>query len=671
MELVQSTENLAEIRSRQAIRIGFALVMLIIGFIVFFGTGRLARVHDTLSEIVAHEHVAIEMLFRMQQAARERSVLLYGIASTKDPFERDEQVLQYSRLGIQFAQARQQLSTLRLDETEVALLDELSGHVRLTQELQRQVLDRLSVEHSRQAQEMLTRQAVPSQNKVLASINALLEYEIKKSRSSEQLIQKQQAQTRFLMVAGGVIAVIFVAFIAIFINRRMGKLISGLASSAQKLQGANRSLESLKSAVDYHDIVSIADVHGNIAFVNDKFCEISEYGRGELVGQNHRILNSGTHPASFFEEMWSTISSGKIWQGEVCNRNKSGGHYWVLSTIVPFLDDFGLPYQYISVRTDITAIKEAEQVLMRGKVELEKLIRERTVDLHEREEVLHSITNTAQDAVIMIDSNGNVTYWNPAAEKMFGYSPVEISGRNLHGLVVPSRYLDAHHAAFPKFVQTGTGALIGATTEVDAQKRDGSEFPIEISISSVKIKGSWHAVAIVRDITVRKLADDRLKEMANTDALTGVYNRRRFNEVMLAELARAKRYGTALALIIFDVDHFKRINDTFGHPAGDQVLLSLALLVSSNIRDTDIFARWGGEEFAILDTNGDTHYPGILAEKLRKLIEAYPFAEVGKVTCSFGVTQYRAGDDQESIFKRTDSNLYRAKESGRNRVEFE
>ena len=671
MEHVQITEKLAGMRSRQVIGAGFALVMLIIGFIIFFGIGRLANVHSTLAEIVAHEQVAIEMLFRMQQAARERAVMLYGIASTRDPFERDEQVLQHSRLGGQFADARQKLSTLQLDETERALFEQLAGHINTNQNLQLEVLEQLAVDHSRQAQEVLNKHAVPAQNRMLDSINALMEYEIKKSHGYEELLEKQQGQTRFFMVSGGMLAVIFVGLIAIFINRRMSMLISGLASSAQNLQEANHSLESLKMAMDQHDIVSIADVLGDITFVNDKFCQISQYTREELVGQNHRLLNSGTHPASFFDEMWSTIASGKIWQGDVCNRSKNGSLYWVSSTIVPFLDDSGLPYQYISVRTDITAIKEAELVLMRGKFELEKLVHERTLDLEEREEVLHSITNAAQDAVIMIDSNGNVTQWNPAAEKMFGYSFAEIVGRNLHSLVVPSRYLDAHHAAFPKFIHAGTGPLIGAITEVDAQKRDGSEFPVEISISGVKIKDSWHAVAIVRDITVRRLAEDKLKEMASTDALTGICNRRRFNEVLNVEIARSKRFTTPFTLIIFDIDHFKHINDTFGHPVGDQVLIKLALLVSSKIRNTDLFARWGGEEFTVLAANCDTYSPHSLAEKLRKLIEEYQFSEVGRVTCSFGATQYRAGDDQESIFKRADNNLYRAKESGRNRVVFE
>ena len=668
---VLASENLAEIRSRQVIRIGFALVMLIIAFIVLFGIGRMAKFRDTLSDIVAHEQVAIEMLFRMQQSARERAVLLYTIASTKDPFERDEQILKHSRLGGQFVDARQKLIALKMDQTETELLEQIGGHVNTNQKLQLEVLEQLSFDRFQQAQVLLNEYAVPAQNKMFDSVNTLMEYEIKKSHGYKEVLEKQLAQARIFMVAGGGIAAIFAGLIATYINRRTGKLISGLETSARQLQDANQSLESLRLAMDHHGIVSITDVQGNITFVNDKFCQISQYAREDLIGRNHRLLNSGIHPASFFEEMWSTISAGKIWQGEVCNRNRSGAPYWVSSTIVPFLDDAGLPFQYIAVRTDITAIKEAEQVLMRGKSELEALVYERTVALHEREEVLHSIAVAAQDAVIMIDSNGNVTHWNPAAEKMFGYSVVEIMGCNLLGLVVPFQYHEALRDGFPKFIQSGTGPLIGAVTELDAQKRDGSEFPIEISISAVKIKDSWHAVAIVRDITIRKLADDRLKEMASTDPLTGAYNRRHFNEVMQAELARAKRYGTTLTLIIFDIDHFKRINDTFGHSAGDQVLLKLALLVSGNIRDTDIFARWGGEEFVILAPNCDTQRPVSLAEKIRKLIEAYPFDEVGRVTCSFGVAEYHAGDDQESIVKRADSNLYRAKETGRNRVVIE
>lgn len=667
----QLLEDLTSARSRRVIIIGFTLVLVVIGFIVFFGLSRLTKVHGTLEEIISHEQLAIEMISRMQQSSRERSVLLYSIASTKDPFERDELVLKHSRLGGQFVDARQKLLSLKLDQVEDGLIKDLASHVNTNQKLQLHVLDLLSYDRFSQAQAVLNKDAVPAQNKMLDSITTLLEYELKKSHASQELLDKQKVQTQLLMLVGGGVATIFVVLIANFVNRRMSKLLSGLTTSAHKLKEANSSLESMRLALDQHGIVSIADAQGAITYVNDKFCEISGYSREELIGHNHRIINSGVHPKLFFRGMWATISAGNVWQGEVCNRSKKGDFYWVASTIVPFLNDLDMPVQYISIRSDITAIKEAEQVLRRGKQELESLVSERTVELREREELLNSIAQAAQDAVIMIDSDGNVTLWNPAAERMFGYAAEEIIGHNLHSMLVPSRYLDAHHSAFSKFTQSGTGPLIGEITELDALKRDGSEFPIEISISGVKIKDSWHAVAIVRDITIRKLADEHLKQLASTDALTGAFNRRRFNEVLLSELARSKRYSTIFSLVIFDIDHFKKINDTFGHQVGDQVLFKLSLLISQNIRNTDIFARWGGEEFAILSAHCENECPTNFAEKLRKLIESCVFTDVGQVTCSFGVTEYRAGDDEESIVKRADNNLYRAKETGRNCVCYE
>lgn len=209
---------------------------------------------------------------------------------------------------------------------------------------------------------------------------------------------------------------------------------------------------------------------------------------------------------------------------------------------MPFLDESGQPYKYISIRTDITSIKAAEQVLIRDKVELERLVQERTTEL---------------------------------------------------------------------------------------------------------------------------------QRLASTDALTGLFNRRKFNEELHNEIARAKRYGVQLTLIIFDIDHFKRINDHYGHQVGDSVLQSLATLVLNNIRDTDVLARWGGEEFTILISDNETIAPNTLAEKLREVIAENRFAEVGTVTCSFGVAEYKTGEDIKAFIKRADVNLYRAKAEGRNRVCFD
>ena len=154
---------------------------------------------------------------------------------------------------------------------------------------------------------------------------------------------------------------------------RNNKLIASVTAMAkrsrrnvhlhQKLTTALSDNEFQLVTMDQHDIVSVADVSGKITAVNQKFCDISGYKEQELLGQNHRILKSGFHNESFYKELWKTISSGKIWRGTLCNRAKDGSEYWVESTIVPFLDDNGKPYKYVSARTDITALRKSEERL--------------------------------------------------------------------------------------------------------------------------------------------------------------------------------------------------------------------------------------------------------------------------------------------------------------------
>ncbi len=166
-----------------------------------------------------------------------------------------------------------------------------------------------------------------------------------------------------------------------------------------------------------------------------------------------------------------------------------------------------------------------------------------------------------------------------------------------------------------------------------------------------------------KEVLVRKL-----DELASHDGLTGLYNHRTFHKLLEDELARTKRYDLPLSLIMFDIDHFKKVNDTWGHQAGDDLLVALSAYVSANIRDTDSLARWGGEEFMLVTPGTGVEAAARLAEKLRASIERGNFGDIGRVTCSFGVTQSRAGDTVEDFTGRADTAMYAAKQGGRNRV---
>jgi diguanylate cyclase (GGDEF)-like protein/PAS domain S-box-containing protein len=157
------------------------------------------------------------------------------------------------------------------------------------------------------------------------------------------------------------------------------------------------------------------------------------------------------------------------------------------------------------------------------------------------------------------------------------------------------------------------------------------------------------------------------KILSTIDPLTKVYNRLKFDEILQTEIERAKRYKTVFSLIMFDIDDFKKINDTYGHQIGDYVLKEIANLVKENIRATDFLARWGGEEFMVLAPHTNLTCAEKLAYKLKYVIENHNF-KIGKITASFGVTEYKEGDTPNSIIYRADESLYKAKNKGKNQV---
>jgi PAS domain S-box-containing protein len=257
-----------------------------------------------------------------------------------------------------------------------------------------------------------------------------------------------------------------------------------------------RALDNQKFALDQHAIVSITDLHGNITYANEKFCELSGYSRAELLGSNHRIVSSGHHPAAMFEDLWHTITQGKVWRGEIRNRKKQGGYYWVDATVVPLLDANGLPEQYIAIRTDISQRKAFE------------------AQLAEQLNFVEVLLDATPTAIYLKDTNGRYLRFNRAFENLFGIERGAWIGKNVFDLVPGEAATLMHNKDMELFasgdVQTYEAQFTNRKT---GQVRDGLYWKAPLTSADGQVTS---LVGTILDITEKNLFEQELRDAKRT-----------------------------------------------------------------------------------------------------------------------------------------------------------
>jgi diguanylate cyclase (GGDEF)-like protein/PAS domain S-box-containing protein len=436
--------------------------------------------------------------------------------------------------------------------------------------------------------------------------------------------------------------------------------IIGASTIARDITLRKRSEKQLKlqsAALEAaaHAIV-ITDHEGKIVWLNQAFTTLTGYSKQEVLGKNPRLLSSGEQSETYYANLWSTISLGKVWQGELVNKRKDGTTYTEEMTITPVIQDVGdaTHTHFVAIKQDVTERKRLEEMLQNNENKYRVLFED------------------SADANWLMDEKGFLDC-NSAALQMFGYSagtemmhPADISPLNQPD-GTPSRV-----AADQKMASAFRNGR--ERFEWMHQRKNGNTFPAEVCLTALTLSGRPTLLATVRDITDRKAAEGRVQYLAYYDALTGLPNRTLLQDRLAKALAGARRRKDKVALLFLDIDRFKDINDSLGHSVGDLFLKQVAERLKTWGRERDTVARLGGDEFLIMVTEvKDATDAAVAAERLMDamtaefVIQGHPFS----INCSLGISVFpEHGADSETLIKNADAAMYSAKENGRNNFQF-
>ncbi|MBU0631007.1 diguanylate cyclase, partial [bacterium] len=399
----------------------------------------------------------------------------------------------------------------------------------------------------------------------------------------------------------------------------------------------------------------------------DFLCNNKEYLQIIHHEDRNRVLmeietNKNKRGIDCFNQVYRVLSSN----GEI--------HWIDVHTIVE-RDAADNVVNFFGIIKDITEKKIIEKKLIHNEKKFQSIMKQTAsavsnyplAELHNMNILTQALKQT-DDMIRITDPNGVIIFANDAQLRYSGYTLEETVGQTPR-MFKSGEHDDLFYQNFWETIQNGK-TYNGVFKN---RRKDGTIYHEAETVSPIIDENSniQYFVSTGKDISNRIALEKQLHKQATTDTLTGIYNRQKFVEVFEDEFYRFARYHSRFALIMLDLDFFKNVNDNYGHDIGDKILKSICKVINSNIRRTDIFARWGGEEFMIIA-------PGLsqkdevmaLAEKIRMSVESYLFDNIGKMTISLGVTLPKTEDTLKEILKRVDDALYHAKRSGRNQVCF-
>jgi diguanylate cyclase (GGDEF)-like protein/PAS domain S-box-containing protein len=416
----------------------------------------------------------------------------------------------------------------------------------------------------------------------------------------------------------------------------------------QQAEMAQQRLITLLEATP--DLVTITDTRGNCLYCNDGAWNMFNREQKDKHCEQNIICHYPADVARRMrDEIYPDAIAAGIWEGELTINRPDGSPLPVSQLVIAHRDEHGEVSYLSTIARDITDRKRAETAAQSA------ALREKNF--------ANSVINNLPGIFYLVDQEGKLLRWNSNLEQSLAYSGDQLHGMSLRALVAEEDVAKMQQSC-REIIDYGTASL-----EVGLATRAGETIPF--FINGIRIENSDGGTAIVGigiDISYRLKLEQELRNRATTDTLTGAYNRLRMEEELEQEIRKSTRYKTPFAIAMFDIDHFKQVNDNHGHDIGDEVLKQIVGITRQQLREVDLLARWGGEEFMIIASSTTLDDIHKLAERVRHAIAAVPLEPVGQITVSFGVGEYRPGEQQKDLLKRVDDMLYQAKKSGRNRV---
>src|SRR5664279_2557824 len=526
------------------------------------------------------------------------------------------------------------------------------------------------------AEAVMVNETLPALLRYHAAWDEFVEFQNNQVDVAAKQAQVDYARAHRLASLLIVLAVVVALAIAVFTTRETAREIAARIDAKEEVSKLNAVLEGrvlqrtseLGEAIKHVNLqaaaleaaanaIVITDFHGTIMWVNHAFTTITGYSKEEALGNNCRLLKSGEQPESYYANLWSTISSGKVWQGNIVNRRKDGTSYTEEMTITPVTRDVGNPDNkyFVAIKQDVTERKRSEEELYRA------------------HQLLQTVLNAIPQRIFWKDRNCTYLGCNRIFATDAGLNnPAEIIGKSDFDLVW-SKTAEVYRTDDKLVMEQGSPKL---GYEEIQDRPDGGRVWLRTSKLPLwdregKVAG---VIGTYEDITGRKVAEDRVQFLAYYDALTELPNRTLLQDRLSKALAGARRRHDKVALLFLDLDRFKDINDSLGHSVGDLLLQEVAERLKRFAREQDTVARLGGDEFLVVLT-GLKHVvdAAVAAERLMDAMTAEIVVQGHSlsISCSLGISMFpEHGADGETLIKNADAAMYSAKDNGRNNFRF-